>query len=117
MRDNLETWINQETTNRGWSIREFGRRIGASPSHAARIANGEARPSVRLCNEIALALGVPPEEVMRKADLLPPEPRETTRLKRAKRLIAELADEEQEIALDLIQVLVDRKRKREARRR
>lgn len=73
MDDNLSSWVNNELRIRDWSIREFGRRIGVSHTYAARIVNGENRPSADLCQEIARAFGVSVAEVFRRAGYLPEE--------------------------------------------
>ena len=84
----MVTWLNEEIEQRGWSIREFGRQVNISHTHAARIANGEVDPSADLCLEIARVFNVPPEFVMRKAKKLPPRP-ETVG---AGKFIAEVTD-------------------------
>jgi transcriptional regulator with XRE-family HTH domain len=69
---NLEDWLHQEIEKRNWSVREFGRRIEVSPSHAARIANGEVMPSIEICEKIARVFNVSLEHIFRLAGILPP---------------------------------------------
>lgn len=81
MSDKLASWINEKTKDNNWSIREFGRRAGISHTHAARIVNSEVVPSAEVCQNIAVAFGVPVEDVLRLAGLLPslPEGNEVVR--------------------------------------
>ena len=72
MRNTLPTLIERELQERGWSAREFGRRVGISHAHAARIVNGEVKPSLNLCNEIAEVLDTSPQDIMSRAGILPP---------------------------------------------
>jgi transcriptional regulator with XRE-family HTH domain len=99
MSDKLSTWINQELEERGWSTREFGRRVGISPAHASRVVNGETTPSVKLCKEIAGVLGVIDQEVMIYAGILDPAPPETMRLSEAMRIFARLPPDRQDLLL------------------
>jgi transcriptional regulator with XRE-family HTH domain len=70
----MGTWLREEIDRRGWSAREFGRRIGVSKSHTSRLVRGDIPPSDKLCPNIAKALGINPQEVMRRAGKLPPLP-------------------------------------------
>ena len=92
MGHNLSAWITEKLEQRGWSVREFGRRIGVSPSHASRVANGQVTPSFKLCNEIARAFEVRPQEVLALAGLIPPEPAEVAGEKKMLRLFRELPE-------------------------
>jgi transcriptional regulator with XRE-family HTH domain len=67
------TWIERELFERRWSVREFGRQIGVSATHAGRLAQGE-RPSTRLCHEIARVFGMTHLEVLRRVGHVDPLP-------------------------------------------
>ena len=45
--------------------------IGVSEAHTYRVIKGKRGPSIRLYNEIAAALEVPPELVLEKASFYP----------------------------------------------
>lgn len=70
----MSTWLNEQIKERGWSIRRFGRVIGVSPTHAARLVNGAVKPSTRLCISIARAFGMRPADVINHVGLIPIEP-------------------------------------------
>ena len=69
----LSTWLREELDKRGWSIREIARRAGLVHGTVVGILNGR-HPGIETCRGIARALGVPTEEVLRRAGLLPPLP-------------------------------------------
>lgn len=70
----MSTWLNEQIRERGWSIRRFGRAIGVSATHAARLINGMAKPSPRLCVAIARAFGMRPADVIEHVGIFPIEP-------------------------------------------
>jgi transcriptional regulator with XRE-family HTH domain len=99
MEHELSDWISEKLKEKGWSVREFGRRIGVSPSHASRVVNGHVTPSFRLCNEIARAFSVRPQKVLVLAGLIPPEPAEVAGEKRMLHLYRELPAEDRQDAM------------------
>lgn len=64
-------WLSKELRDRGWSYRELGRRAGLSNSAVTVVMNQKSGAGPNFCASIARALGMPPEEVFRKAGLLP----------------------------------------------
>ena len=75
MSDDMATWINTQREHKKWSIREFGRRIGVSHTHAARLANGDIEPDADMCISIARAFDKLPSEVLIMAGHLEPAPK------------------------------------------
>jgi transcriptional regulator with XRE-family HTH domain len=68
-------WLRREVrTKRGWSGAEFGRRIGVSRQHVARLLKGTQQPSTELCERIAREFGITTEEVLRGVGHLQPLP-------------------------------------------
>lgn len=63
-------WIVQTCEGRGWNTAELARRAGMNQSVLSRIINGGRNPGERTCTAIANALGIPAEEVFRRAGLL-----------------------------------------------
>jgi len=114
MGDTLSFWIEQELVERGWSAREFGRRIGVSHTHAARIVNGEVIPSLKLCNEIGRVLDVTPEEVLRRAGLLPEIPGEELTFRQILDIVKRMTVAERRDVLAYILFRYRQDRKREA---
>ena len=110
MVDDLASWLKEELGARGWSLREMARRVGVSHTAIINVANGRTRPSANLCRKIALALHVPPEDVFRRAGLLPPNPPVSPSLLEANFLFAQLPEQEQETLLTMMRALVERRR-------
>lgn len=67
----LTQFLEQELSDRGWSIRELARRSRLSVSTVSDVINGHSAPGTRFCNGIARALDVPPERIFRIAEILP----------------------------------------------
>jgi len=67
-------WLIDEMNKRGWSNSELARRAGVVHSTISMILSGKSNPGNDLCVGIAKALKIPPEEVFRRAGILPPLP-------------------------------------------
>ncbi len=65
-------WLQQELQNRGWNQAELARRSGITTAQVSRVMTGEQHPGPEVGRKIARALRIPPEEVFRRAGLLPP---------------------------------------------
>jgi transcriptional regulator with XRE-family HTH domain len=70
----FSAWLKAEVAGRGWSLRELGRRSGLSGAAVSAVAQGSQKPGLRFCVRVAGALHLPPEDVLRRAGLLPPLP-------------------------------------------
>jgi transcriptional regulator with XRE-family HTH domain len=92
----IAQWLVKETDKRGWSFRELGRRAGLTSATISRVITGASRSGWEFCRKIAIALNVPPENVFRLADLLPPEPKETAALREMIHLFSQLSFHDQE---------------------
>lgn len=109
MVDELASWIRREAETRGWSLREVARCAGVSHTAIINVANGRTRPGAHFCLRIAQALHVPPEEVYRRAGLLPPVSAESAALLEANFLFAQLSDNEQETVLTMMRALAEKR--------
>jgi transcriptional regulator with XRE-family HTH domain len=72
-------WLNEELGKRDWSIRELARRSGISHASISQVLNRHRYPGSDFCLAIARGLQLPPEEVFRRAGILPPRAGETER--------------------------------------
>jgi len=70
--DKFAEWVNSEVERRGWSFRETARRAGLSATAVSQVVGGQANPGLDFCIGLARALKIPPEQVLRRAGLLPP---------------------------------------------
>ncbi len=71
MEQDFVTWLNEELKVRDWSQSELARRCGVTAPAINRILSGQRTPSTDICISIARALGVSPENVLRRAGILP----------------------------------------------
>lgn len=112
MTDTLSEWLSNKLVTRGWSIRAFGRKLDISHTHAADIVNGKVRPSADLCVRIANVFDTSPEEVLRLAGYLPPEPEETATVKELVHLFSQLPKDDQDRAILFVRALVQEQKRR-----
>ncbi len=64
-------WLQQEMNTRGWDQSELARRSGVTTAQVSRLLTGERRPGPAASRKIARAFHLPPEELFRRAGLLP----------------------------------------------
>jgi transcriptional regulator with XRE-family HTH domain len=64
-------WIDRELDQRGWSRNEAARRGGISDSMFSKVINGYANPGIDFCRGVGRAFGMPLEDVLRLAGILP----------------------------------------------
>jgi transcriptional regulator with XRE-family HTH domain len=69
--DIFTDWLNSVLIAKGWSQSDLARQANMSPAAIGRVLNGQRSPGVEMCLAIADALGHPPEQVFRRAGLLP----------------------------------------------
>lgn len=70
----LSDWLTTQLQQRGWSMRELGRRSNISHAQISDVINGKSRAGADFCVAIAQGLGEPVDAVLRRAGLLPPLP-------------------------------------------
>lgn len=75
-RKKKNTWLWRELKrkDRDWSARQFGRKLGVSPTHAARLVNEEQPLTTEMCKKVANVLEMTEEDVLRLAGHLSPLP-------------------------------------------
>ena len=64
-------WLEDQIKGRKWTRSELARRAGVSSAAISDVMNQNRNPGVELCSGIARAFSLPPEEVLRRAGLLP----------------------------------------------
>lgn len=75
-------WLEQELKRRRWRQTDLAQAMEMSDSTISHLLAGNRNPGPDLCNGIARAFGIPPEEVFRMAGLLPALPEEDDELAR-----------------------------------
>lgn len=68
---NFPDWLKTQMKNNGMSQSQLARSAGVTRAAINGIITGARGPGTDLCNGIAKALRLPPEEVYRAAGLLP----------------------------------------------
>lgn len=103
-RSNFPEWLKKELESRGLSQSELARSAGVTRAAINGILTGARGPGTDLCNGIARALKIPPEEVYRAAGLLPPAPKENPIVKQITYLTSNLPEAEQQDILEFIKL-------------
>lgn len=103
--EEFREWLTGELKGRGWSVSELARRSKLNQSHLLRILSGERNPGPHVCQGLSRALGIPPEEVMRRAGLLPRPRRLDAKFDELKHYFLGLPEEDQERVLVFVRAL------------
>jgi transcriptional regulator with XRE-family HTH domain len=75
-------WLEEEMEQRRWQKSDLSRASGISHSAISLVLSGDRGIGPDFCNGIARAFRIPPEEVFRRAGILPPLPEEDDELRR-----------------------------------
>lgn len=104
-------WLQEELEKRGWSQSELARRSGLTRQTINTLIKGRSEPQAETCLAIARGLNVPPETVLRAADLLPelPVPDRDPTLQELMDLMKRMSQEERE---EILQYALFRFRRR-----
>lgn len=109
---NFPEWLDKELSLRDWTRADLSLRAGISQSTLSMIYSQSRKAGTDVCNAIAGALKLPPDEVFRAAGLLPPVPAADNTLKRIEHLYEKLEDpDNKQRALEYIESLVTREEK------
>lgn len=68
---NFISWLTSEINSRGWTNSELARRAGVRHSTISMLLSGHNKPGLDVCVGIAKAFKVSPEDVLRRAGLIP----------------------------------------------
>ncbi len=104
-RIDFSTWLDNELLKRNWSQSELARRAGVTRSGINGVIIGSRNPGTDLCEAIARALRLPPEEVFRAAGILPPVTPDTRLSAEMEYLLARLTPARREEVLNYIRFL------------
>ncbi len=105
--DTLIEWLNEELSKRDWSLRELARRADISAGNLSQVMNYQRGAGPEFCRALARALRVPPEEVFRRAGLLPERPDYDAEEQRALYLFSRLSEPMQHYILTSMEALVE----------
>ena len=67
-------WVKNQIKSRYWTSNELARQSGISPACISMVMTGQRNPGEKFCCGVAAAFNLLPEQVFRKAGLLPPRP-------------------------------------------
>ena len=103
-------FIKEELSKRNWSHAELSRRSGVSQAHISRVIKGNYQPGLDFYKSISSAFDTPEELIFRISGELPERQEiEPIREKIISKFIR-LTDEDQELVVDFIQFLINRKK-------
>lgn len=105
-------WLLGELNERDMTQADLARRAGLSSGTLSNITSGDRNPGERVCRAIAQAFGIPAEEVMRRAGILPALPKRTERIARMVALLEELEEDDQSFVEEFTRLRVEYQRRR-----
>ena len=68
----LADWLREEMARRDVTAKALAGKMGVNPGTISRVLRGERQAGPDFCTALAWALNVPPDEVFRRAGLMPP---------------------------------------------
>lgn len=74
MSSDFAAWLTNELEAQGWSRSDLARATGLHKGSISNVLNGQRQPSVDFVLAVARALKVSPEDLYRRAGLLPAKP-------------------------------------------
>jgi lambda repressor-like predicted transcriptional regulator len=104
--DEFPEWIEQQLVERGWKASDLAREAGIDQGTLSNVLNRARGAGLVFCNGVAVALGLPPETVLRHAGLLPRVSEETELAREMAFLFARLEPDDQRRALALVRALL-----------
>lgn len=95
-------WLEDEMKRRGWHPADLAKAAGLYQSTLGNVLNRERSAGADVCTALARALKLPPEEVFRRAGLLPelPAPDNDITLKRLYEYVKRLSPDDRLLVLD-----------------
>jgi transcriptional regulator with XRE-family HTH domain len=109
----FQDWLRSKMEERNWGIRETARRIGLSHPTISDIFNIDKPPSFETCLAIAQTFGIPSENVLRLAGLLPQTQEKSPQVDEISYLFDQLSSEEQEELIQLARFKIERRARKE----
>jgi transcriptional regulator with XRE-family HTH domain len=98
-------WLLEEMNRLDMTQAQLAKRAGISRTAVSNLLSHTRDPGPTICRAIARALDVPPEEVFRKAGLLPDKPEDPPGLLELIHAYSQASDEERERILEIARLL------------
>lgn len=102
-------WLNEEMRKRGLSQNQLAKKAGVTQGAISHIIAGRRLPGVDLLDGISRALKIPPEEVYRRAGLLPQKSPYQERIERIYYKLSTLDEQDRQQVEDYIEFLLSKK--------
>lgn len=110
-------WLENEMHTRNITQSELARRAGVTRAAINGVLSSARGPGVELCQGIAKAFKIPPEEVYRAAGILPPVPKEDEDLSKINHLYHTLKERSSKSrALEFLEFLTQQEEKNDRKR-
>lgn len=94
--EDFSAWLQAELDARGWDQAELARRSQTTTALISRMISGERLPGAVVARRLARALSLAPEEVFRRAGLLPRTGPKPEGLEELAYLYTEMSDEDRD---------------------
>lgn len=107
---NFPEWLSGELKHRGWKQIDLAEFSGIAQTSISRVMSGMRSPGPNMCNQIAKALKVPPEEVFKAAGLIdsPALPEDKKTFREILEITKAMSDDQLKEAVNYLRYLVQR---------
>ncbi len=105
--DRFAVWLVDELNKRDWMPSTLANRAGINSGSLSHILNGTRKAGPESCLAIARTLKLPPEEVFRRAGLLPSKPEIDSRAEELLHLFRQLDERDQKRILQTARAWVE----------
>lgn len=104
--------MNEEIKKRDWSYSELARRMGVVPSNVSMVLNGHLKPTWDFCAAVSRAINLPPEEIFRRAGLLPslPGQKTDTHIQELLEMAKGLSEDDRRMVLEIVRVVYEQRK-------
>ena len=107
-------WVRDGMRERNWSQVDLARHAEMTRQSISALITGKNKPGMKICTGIARAFNLPPEEVHRKAGLLPPQKQNNERTVELKYIFNQLDNHHQELVLNMVRSIREQQGKYDA---
>ena len=104
-KNKFSIWLKSEMDKRDWNQSELARKADVTRSAVNGVLTGARNPGNDLCEAIAKAFNMPPEDVFRFAGLLPPKQKKDKLTEEAEYLLSQMPEDKREQAIRFIRFL------------
>lgn len=106
-------WVRKQIETRHWTQSKLAKQAGVSRSAINNLLNGNRKPGDEMCKALANAFKLPPEDLFRRAGILPPKTLDVPKVAEICEIARVFNDQEQDDLLEYARMRLRIKEERE----